>query len=81
MQAALRCLLVVLMRTSAGLARPLRWVASAPSCPSGQQVMPDLTGLTLRSSPRVGLRAARSRASTVRYADWASHLRGVLHGL
>jgi hypothetical protein len=53
MLAALLCLPVLLMLTSVCLARPLRRVASAPSCLSGQQVMPDLHGLTLRSSPRV----------------------------
>jgi hypothetical protein len=53
MLAAILCLPVLLMLTSACLARPLRRVAAAPFCPSGQQSMPDLNGLTLQSSPRV----------------------------
>jgi hypothetical protein len=53
MLAALLCLPVLLMLTSVSLARPLRLVASAPSCSSGQQAMPDLNRLTLRGSPRV----------------------------
>jgi hypothetical protein len=53
MLAAILCLPVLLMLTSVCLARPLRRVALAPSCSSGQQAMPDLRGLTLRSSPRV----------------------------
>jgi hypothetical protein len=53
MLAAILCLPVLLMLTSVCLARPLRRVASAPACSSGPQAMPDLHGLTLRSSPRV----------------------------
>jgi hypothetical protein len=53
MLAAILCLSVLLMLTSAGLARPLRRVTSAPSCSVGQLSMPDLNGLTLQSSPRV----------------------------
>jgi hypothetical protein len=53
MLAAILCLPVLLMLTSACLARPLRRVAVVPFCPSGQPSMPDLNGLTLRSSPRV----------------------------
>jgi len=53
MFAAILFLPVLLMLTSVCLARPLRRVASAPFCSSGQLSMPDLNGLTLRSSPRV----------------------------
>jgi len=52
MLATLLFLTVVLMLTSGALGRPVRRVA-APSCSSGQQAMPNLKGLTLRSSPRV----------------------------
>jgi hypothetical protein len=54
MLAALLCLPVLLLLTSVSLARPLRLVASLPSCSLGQSSMPDLNGLVLRSSPRVG---------------------------
>ena len=53
MFAALLCLPVLLMLTSVCLARPLRSSASSQSCRSGQQPMPDLNTLLLRSSPRV----------------------------
>jgi hypothetical protein len=53
MLAALLCLPVLLLLTSVSLARPLRLVASLPSCSSGQHSMPDLNGLILRSNPRV----------------------------
>ena len=53
MIAAILFLPILLMLISVCLARPLPRVASVPSCSSGQQVMPDLHGLTLRSSPRV----------------------------
>ena len=47
------CLAVLLILTSASLARPLRRVASSPSCTLNQESMPSLHGLILRSSPRV----------------------------
>jgi len=53
MLAAMHYLSVLLMVTSPSLARPLRQATSAALCPSEQQSMPDLNGLTLRSSPRV----------------------------
>ena len=53
MVAALLCLPVLLVLTSACLARPLRYPASLQSCRSGRQPMPDLNALVLRSSPRV----------------------------
>ena len=53
MFAALLCLPVLLMLTSVCLARPLRYSASSQSCRSGQQPMPDLNALLLRSSPCV----------------------------
>jgi hypothetical protein len=53
MLAAILCLSVLLMLTSASLARPLRHVTSAPFCSLGQLSMPDLNRLTLRSNPRV----------------------------
>src|SRR4051794_36365425 len=53
MFAVLLCLPVLLVLTSACLARPLRYPASSQSCRSGRQPMPDLTTLVLRSSPRV----------------------------
>ena len=48
MLAAMLCLSVLLMVTSPSLARPLRQATSAALCPSEQQSMPDLNGLTLR---------------------------------
>jgi hypothetical protein len=51
MLVAILFLAVFLMLTNGGLSRPVRRVAAAPSCSSGQQAMPDLKGLTLRSSP------------------------------
>jgi hypothetical protein len=53
MFAVLLCLPVLLMLTSVCLARPLRYSASSQSCRSGQQLMPDLDALVLRSNPRV----------------------------
>ena len=49
----LLCLPILLLLTSAGLARPLRNPVASPSCRSGQRSMPDLSALILRSSPRV----------------------------
>lgn len=53
MFAVLLCLPVLLMLTSAGLARPLRFPVASQSCRLGQRPMPDLNGLILRDSPRV----------------------------
>jgi hypothetical protein len=53
MLAALFCLSVLLVLTSACVARPLRYPVTSPSCRSGRQPMPDLNALILRSSPRV----------------------------
>ena len=53
MFAALLCLPVLLMLTSVCLARPLRYPVASQSCRSGQQPMPDLDALLLRSHPRV----------------------------
>jgi hypothetical protein len=53
MFAALLCLPVLLMLTSVCLARPLRYPLASQSCRLGQQPMPDLNVLLLRSNPRV----------------------------
>jgi hypothetical protein len=53
MLAALFCLSVLLVLTSACVARPLRYSVASSSCRSGRQPMPDLNALILRSSPRV----------------------------
>jgi hypothetical protein len=53
MFAALLCLSVLVVLTSACLARPLRSPVTSQSCRSGRQPMPDLNALILRSSPRV----------------------------
>ncbi len=53
MLAAILCLPVLLLLTSVSLARPVRLVASLPSCSLGQHSMPDLNGLIVRGNPRV----------------------------
>ena len=53
MFAALLCLPILLMLTSVCLARPFRYPVASQLCRSGQQPMPDLNALFLRSNPRV----------------------------
>lgn len=53
MFALLLCLSALLVLTGVCLARPLRDAAAVPSCPSGQQPMPELDPFRLSGSPRV----------------------------